>query len=53
MALPHHDAAHGNQAKRADAKLFGAEDCRDHNVTACLQAAIGAQFHAVAQAIQR
>ena len=53
MALPHHDAAHGDKAKRADAKLFRAEDCRDHNVTARLQAAISAQLDTMAKAVER
>ena len=53
MALAHHDAAHGDQAHRANAIFFRTQNGGDHHVTAGLQAAIGAQLHPVAQAIQR
>ena len=52
MALPHHDAAHGNQTQRPDTELLCAEDRRDYDVTACLQPAIGPQFDAVTQPIE-
>jgi hypothetical protein len=39
-------------ARRADAELLGAQHGGDHDVAAGLEAAVGAQLHAVAQAIQ-
>jgi len=53
MALADHDAAHGNKAERADAEFLCTEDCRDNDVAPCLQPAIGAQFDAVAQTVER
>ena len=52
MALPHHDAAHGDQRSRADAVLLGAEHGGDHHVAAGLDAAVGAQQHLLAQPVQ-
>ena len=52
MALPHHDAAHRDEARRADAELLGAEHRGDHHVAAGLDAAVGAQLHAMPQAIE-
>ena len=53
VALAHHDAAHRHQRQRADAELFCAQDRGDHDVAPGLQPAIGAQLHAVAQAVER
>ena len=53
MALPHHDAAHGDQRRRADAEFLGAHHRRHHHVAAGADAAIGAQKHAVAQIVER
>ena len=53
MALPHHDAAHGDQRGRADAVLLGAQHGGDHHVAAGLDAAVGAQQHLVAQPVER
>ena len=52
VALPHHDAAHCHEAERADAKFLGAQNGCDDNIPAGLQAAIGAQFYPVAQAVE-
>ena len=52
MALPHHDAAHGNERGRANAKLLSTQHGRHHHVTPSLQAAIGAQPHPVAQPVE-
>ena len=52
MALTHHDAAHGDQAGGADAELLGAEHGGDHHVAPGLDAAVGAQFHPMAQPVQ-
>ena len=43
MALPHHDAAHGDQRGRADAEFLGAEHRGDDDVAAGADAAVGAQ----------
>ena len=53
MALSHHDAAHRDEAERANAKFFSAKDRRDHNIAPGFQATIGAQFDAVTQAVER
>jgi hypothetical protein len=53
VALPHHDAAHGDQRRRADAELLGAEHGGDHHVAAGLDAAVGPQLHPVPQAVQQ
>ena len=53
MALAHHDAAHGEQAGRADAVLFRAQHRRHDDVAAGAQAAIGAQRDLVAQVVER
>ena len=52
MALPDHDAAHGDQAERSDAKFFGTQDGSDDDVASGLEAAVGAQLDAVAQAVE-
>ena len=52
VALADHDAAHGDQRRRADAVFLGAEHGRDHHVAPGLDAAVGAQDHAVAQPVQ-
>ena len=52
MALAHHETAHGDKRSGADAEFFRAEDSRDDNVTACADAAIGAQAHAVTQVVE-
>ena len=52
MALPHHDAAHGNERGRANAKLLSTQHRGHHHVPARLQAAIGAQPHPVAQPVE-
>ena len=43
MALPHHDAAHGDQRRRADAEFLRAHHRRHHDVAAGADAAVGAQ----------
>ena len=53
VALAHHDAAHRHQRQRADAIFLRAQDRRDHDVAPGLEAAVGAQLHPVAQAVQR
>ena len=52
MALAHHDAAHRHQRRGADAEFLRAQHRRDHHVAPGLDAAVGAQPHAVAQAVQ-
>ena len=52
VALAHHDAAHGHQRGGADTELLGAQHGGDHHVAAGLDAAVGAQRHVVAQAVQ-
>ena len=41
MALAHHDAAHGDKAKRADTKFFRTQNRGNHNVASGFQPAIG------------
>ena len=53
MALPHHDAAHGHQGCRANAEFLGAQHGRNHHIAPGLDAAIGAQLHAMPQAIEQ
>ena len=53
MALAHHDAAHGDERRRADAEFLGAHHGGDDDVAAGAQAAVGAQDHAVAQIVER
>ncbi len=52
MALPHQDAAHRHQRRRAQAIFFGAQHGGDDDVAAGLQAAIGAQHHLFPETIQ-
>ncbi|MCY1170030.1 hypothetical protein D9M73_100880 [compost metagenome] len=53
MALAHHDAAHRHQRQRADAELFRAQDRGDDDIASGLEAAVGAQLDAPAQAVER
>src|SRR5207302_9565971 len=41
MALPHHDAAHGDQRRRADTVFLGTQHGCDHHVATGLDAAVG------------
>ncbi len=52
MALAHHDAAQGDQAGGADPKFFSAQHRRDDDVAAGAHAAVRAQAHEVAQAVE-
>ena len=52
VALADQDAAHGDQRQRADAVLLGTEQGGDDHVAAGLDAAVGAQGDAVAQAVE-
>ncbi len=52
MALPHHDAAHGDQRRGAKAKLFRPQHGGDHHVPAGLQPAVRLQHDATAQIVQ-
>ena len=52
VALADQDAAHGDQGQRADAVLLGPEQGGDDDVAAGLDAAVGAQGDAVAQAVE-
>ena len=52
VALADQDAAHGDQRQGADAVLLGPQQGGDDDVAAGLEAAVGAQGDAVAQAVQ-
>ena len=52
MARAHHQAALGEQQRRAERVLVGAEQRRDDDVAAGLEAAVDAQPHAAAQAVR-
>ena len=52
VALADHDAAHRHQAERPDAEFLGPQDRSDDDVAAGLEAAVGAQFDPVAQAVE-
>ena len=51
MALTHHDATHRNQRSGRKAELFRPEQCRDHNITAGLQLAVGLHAYAAAKIV--
>ena len=53
LALPHHDAAHRDQGRRADPVFFGPHHRRHHHVTARPQTAICPQRHPFAQVVHR
>ena len=48
MALAYHDAAHGDQRGSADPEFLGAEKGGDDDIASGLEAAVGAQYDAVA-----
>ena len=50
MAGAHHQAAFGQEQRRAEAELVGAEERRDDHVAPGLEAAVHAHAHAAAQA---
>ena len=52
VALADQDAAHGDQGQGADAVLLGPQQGGDDHVAAGLDAAVGAQGDAVAQAVE-
>ena len=51
VALAHHDAAGGDQRRRGEAELVGAQQRADHDVAAGAQAAVDLHRDAGAQAI--
>ena len=51
VAGPHHQAALGEQECGAEAVLVGAEESRDDDVAAGLEAAVDTHAHAAAQAV--
>ena len=51
MALPHHDAAHGDQRRGREAVFFSAEQRSDGDVAAGLELAVGLDPNAAAQII--
>ncbi len=53
LALPHHDAAHGDQGGGADAEFLGPHHRCHDNVAPRAQAPIGAQRHPLAQVVHR
>ena len=53
VTLAHEDAAHGDQRRRADAELLGAQHRRDDDVAAGLDAAVDAQAHPMPEPVQR
>ena len=53
VALAHQDAAHGDQGSGADAELLGSQHGGGDDVAAGLDAAIDAERHGVAQAVER
>ena len=52
LALPHHDAAHRDQRRRADPELLRPEHRRDDDVPPGPQAPVGPQDHPVAQVVR-
>ena len=52
VALAHHDAAHGDQGRGADAVLLGAQERGDDHVAPGADAAVGAQAQVLAQAVE-
>ncbi len=53
LALAHHDTAHGDQRRCADAVFLGPHHRRHDDIAPGAQAAIGAKGHAVAQVVHR
>ena len=51
-ALPHHDAAHGDQRRRGEAEALSAEQRRDDHVAPRAQLAVGLQRHAAPEAVE-
>ena len=52
VARAHHQAALGEQQRRAERELVGAEQRRDDDVAAGLEAAVDAHAHAAAQVVR-
>ena len=52
MAFAHHDAAGGDERRRGETELVGAQQGADHNVAAGAQAAVDLHGDARAQAVQ-
>ncbi len=52
VALPHHDAAFGDQRRGREAELVGAEQRADDDVAAGLHLAVGLDADAAAQAVE-
>mmetsp|Transcript_111573 Transcript_111573/g.315059 ORF Transcript_111573/g.315059 Transcript_111573/m.315059 type:complete len:613 (-) Transcript_111573:2912-4750(-) len=52
VALPHHDAAHGDERCRGEAKPLCAEQRRDHDVTPGSQLPIGLESDPASEAVQ-
>mmetsp|Transcript_33722 Transcript_33722/g.75712 ORF Transcript_33722/g.75712 Transcript_33722/m.75712 type:complete len:466 (+) Transcript_33722:2942-4339(+) len=52
MALPHHDATHGNQRRRGKAEALGSQKCRDHHVPTCAELTIRLQSHTPTEAVE-
>mmetsp|Transcript_62362 Transcript_62362/g.174233 ORF Transcript_62362/g.174233 Transcript_62362/m.174233 type:complete len:1082 (+) Transcript_62362:2016-5261(+) len=52
VALPHHDAAHGDEGGCGEAEALGPEQRSDHHVAARAQLAVGLQGHAPTEAVQ-
>src|SRR3546814_7696301 len=53
MALAHHDAAHRDEAQRADAIFLGAEDRGDHDVAPGLEPARSEEHTSELQSLMR
>ncbi len=53
MADPHHHAAHDHQRGGGEAELLGAEQRRDHHVSAGLELAVGLHHDPVAQVVEQ
>ena len=52
VALPHHDAAQGDERGGAKTKFFGAQQRGDHNVAPGFESAVGLQHHAATKIIE-
>ena len=52
MADPHHDAAEGDERRRREAELLGAEEGRDDDVAPRLELAVGLEDDAAPEVVQ-
>ena len=53
MALAHHDAAHGDERRGSETKLFGSQQGGDNDIAPGLQFAVGLHTNTAAQIIQQ